>query len=135
MQIRMFTSKMILQMFFFPSSFLTFALGLSQTSGSGGMAFQGLMYASSYDHLAVPLMPRDTVSVVSSNPELLEEVKDVLIPAEKLRIEDGKIIGKGKSLIFTCFHNVNSSTFVVSFIHCFFSHRSLWDCLSRIPGR
>lgn len=68
---------------------------LSQSSGSGVMAFQGLMYTSSYNHQAVPLMSRDTVSVVSSDPELLEEVKDVLIPAERLRIKDGQIVGKG----------------------------------------
>ncbi|XP_021177600.2 macrophage-stimulating protein receptor isoform X1 [Fundulus heteroclitus] len=68
---------------------------LSQTSGSGAMAFQGLMYASSYDHLAVPLIPRDSISMVNSNPQLIEEVKDVLIPCEMLRIEEGQVIGKG----------------------------------------
>lgn len=68
----------------------------SQTSGSGGMAFQGLLYAASYDHLSIPLMPRDNISMVSLNSDLLEEVKNVLIPADMLRIEDSQIIGKGK---------------------------------------
>lgn len=67
----------------------------NQTSGSGGMAFQGLLYAASYDHLAIPLVPQDNLSMVSLSSDLLEEVKDVLIPADMLRIEDSQIIGKG----------------------------------------
>lgn len=66
------------------------------------MAFQGLLYAASYDHLSIPLMPQDNTSMVSLSSDLLEEVKNVLIPAEMLRIEDSQIIGKGKSVCF-CF--------------------------------
>lgn len=67
------------------------------------MAFQGLLYAASYDHLSIPLMSRDNVSMVSLSSELLEEVKNVLIPAEMLRIEDSQIIGKGRSPDLFCF--------------------------------
>uniref|UniRef100_A0A669DNY0 receptor protein-tyrosine kinase n=1 Tax=Oreochromis niloticus TaxID=8128 RepID=A0A669DNY0_ORENI len=66
-----------------------------QTSGSAGLAFQGLLYSASSDHLSVPLMSRDNISMVSLNSNLLEEVKDVLIPPEMLSIEDSQIIGKG----------------------------------------
>ncbi|XP_057702859.1 macrophage-stimulating protein receptor isoform X2 [Corythoichthys intestinalis] len=69
--------------------------GSSQTSASGGIAFQGPLYAASYDHLVVPLIPQDSVSMISLNSDLLEEVKDVLIPAEMLRIETSKSIGQG----------------------------------------
>lgn len=77
--------------------FLQFTADLSiQTSGSAGLAFQGLLYAASHDQLSIPLMPRDNVSMVSLNPDLLEEVKNVLIPADMLRIEDSQVIGKGE---------------------------------------
>lgn len=82
----------------------------SQTSGSGGMAFHGLLYAASYDHLSIPLLPQENISVISLSSELLEEVKDVLIPAEMLRIEDSQIIGKGEPLGF------NVVPFFVSFL-------------------
>ena len=64
------------------------------------MALRGLAFAGSYDHLAVPLMPRDNISMVSLSSDLLDEVKDVLIPAEMLRIEDSQVIGKGKPPTF-----------------------------------
>lgn len=54
------------------------------------------MYSASSDHLSVPLMPRDNISMVSLNSNILEEVKDVLIPPEMLSIEDSQIIGKGE---------------------------------------
>ncbi|XP_077458109.1 macrophage-stimulating protein receptor [Stigmatopora argus] len=69
--------------------------GSSNTSASGGIAFQGPMYAASYDHLVVPLIPQDSVSMISLNSDLLEEVKEVLIPAEMLRVETSKSIGQG----------------------------------------
>lgn len=79
------------------------------------MAFQGLLYTASYDHLSIPLMSRDNISMVSLSPALLEEVKNVLIPAEMLRIEDSQIIGKGRSPNLFCFvlfirKNMNSDS-------------------------
>ncbi|XP_034022235.1 macrophage-stimulating protein receptor-like isoform X2 [Thalassophryne amazonica] len=66
-----------------------------QTTGSGGMAFQGLLYASNYDHQSVPLMPNDDIPLINLSSELLEEVKDVLIPSDMLKIEEDQVIGKG----------------------------------------
>lgn len=60
------------------------------------MAFQGLLYAASYDHLSIPLLPCDRISMVNLNPDLLEEVKNVLIPPDALRVEESQVIGKGQ---------------------------------------
>lgn len=101
------------------------------------MAFQGLLYAASYDHLAIPLMPRDNISMVSLSSDLLEEVKNVLIPAEMLRIEDSQIIGKGEPLLsiprFVCFFFVLSLQ--ICNYHISILSRPLWDSLPRIPDR
>lgn len=77
------------------------------------MAFQGLLYAASNDHQSIPLMQGNKMSTPSPSPDLLEGVKNVLIPAEMLRIEDSQVIGKGIGL-FVC--SVLSLYFCLSFV-------------------
>ncbi|RXN03813.1 macrophage-stimulating receptor-like isoform X1 [Labeo rohita] len=70
--------------------------GLTVSTFQGSSTtFSSLPYAGSMDSAAAPLIQPQTISVSALRPDLLEEVKNVLIPHNKVKIQHDQIIGKG----------------------------------------
>ncbi|GCC35973.1 hypothetical protein chiPu_0014463 [Chiloscyllium punctatum] len=76
-----------------PSDYRDSRLSPNTTSGSSGITFRG--YKGSADCAAIPLLSPKEIQPQNLRPELLEEVKDILIPQECLTAYMDQVIGKG----------------------------------------
>uniref|UniRef100_A0A671NQL2 Macrophage-stimulating protein receptor-like n=1 Tax=Sinocyclocheilus anshuiensis TaxID=1608454 RepID=A0A671NQL2_9TELE len=73
---------------------VTHCLTVSPFQGSS-TTFSSLPYAGSMDSAVAPLIQSQAISMSALRPDLLEEVKNVLIPHNKVKIQHDQIIGKG----------------------------------------
>ncbi|XP_078270810.1 macrophage-stimulating protein receptor [Rhinoraja longicauda] len=78
-----------------PSDYRNTRIANTPTSGSSGITFRGAGYKSCSDSAAVPLLSPREITVDNLRPELLEEVKDVLIPSECLTAFMDQVVGRG----------------------------------------
>uniref|UniRef100_A0A8C1W3H7 receptor protein-tyrosine kinase n=1 Tax=Cyprinus carpio TaxID=7962 RepID=A0A8C1W3H7_CYPCA len=70
--------------------------GLTVSPFQGSITtFSSLPYAGSTDSAVAPLIQSQAISMSALRPDLLEEVKNVLIPHNKVKIQHDQIIGKG----------------------------------------
>uniref|UniRef100_A0A672QEH9 receptor protein-tyrosine kinase n=1 Tax=Sinocyclocheilus grahami TaxID=75366 RepID=A0A672QEH9_SINGR len=70
------------------------SLTVSPLQGSS-TTFSSVPYAGSMDSAVAPLIQSQAISMSALRPDLLEEVKNVLIPHNKVKIQHDQIIGKG----------------------------------------
>lgn len=87
-------------------------VGLTVSPFQGSITtFSSLPYAGSMDSAAAPLIQSQAISMSALRPDLLEEVKNVLIPHNKVKVQHDQIIGKGTYLWAMAIH--------LDLLHCF----------------